>query len=108
MQYLHKDENKGKKIKVKETNSDIHKGVDAPLNLPNSHDVEKEPIVTSENKNHENESDMEEETSRNDDIIVKLLTKSDTLENENDELKKQLEKLTRVIVNMNNALKSQS
>ena len=49
---------------------------------------------------------MDEELSPRDEIIVKLRTKSDTLETENMELKEQLEKLTRVMINMNNALKS--
>ena len=102
--HLHKEENKGKKIKAKDTNSHIHKGDDAPLNSPNSHDME--PNNTGYNQNHENESDMEEETSPRDEIIVKLRTKSDTLETENKELKEQLEKLTQVMINMNNALKS--
>ena len=61
---------------------------------------------TGYNQNHENECDMEEETSLRDEIIVKLRTKSDTLETENKELKEQLEKLTQVMINMNNALKS--
>ena len=48
--------------------------------------------------------DMEEEASNKDELIVKLRTKSGTLETENKVLKEQLEQMKHVVMNMNNAL----
>ena len=50
--------------------------------------------------------DVAEEVSNKDETIVKLGTKSTTLEKENKVLKEQLEQMKRVVLNMNNALKA--
>ena len=50
--------------------------------------------------------DMEEDESPNNDTTLEWRTKSDTLEKENNILKEQLEKLKRVVMNMNNQLKA--
>ena len=104
--YLHLDENKGKKIRVKASNSDIQKEDNTPLNTKTAHDMEIESNNTEDNQDDEHESGVEENASSKDDIIVTLETKSNTLETENVELRKQLEKLTRVVINMKNALES--
>ena len=49
---------------------------------------------------------MEEDKSPNNDTTLEWRTKSDTLEKENNILKEQLEKLKRVVMNMNNQLKA--
>ena len=50
--------------------------------------------------------DLEEEMSPENDIILDLRTKHDTLERDNKLLKEELEKLKRVLINMNNVLKT--
>ena len=50
--------------------------------------------------------DVAEEVSNKDETIVKLGTKSTTLEKENKVLKEQLEQMKRVVLNMDKALKA--
>ena len=52
------------------------------------------------------EVDMEDKISPIDDIDHNSRVKIDTLETENASLKEQLEKLKRVVLNMNNHIKS--
>ena len=81
--------------------------------IKSTHDVEKQidNTIDDRNKGEHNDTedmidDVAEEVSNKDETIVKLGTKSTTLEKENKVLKEQLEKMKRVVLNMNNALKA--
>jgi hypothetical protein len=113
--YLHKVENKGKGVKDTETKSDIHDKSSNKVESSRSsttHDKERDTDNTTDEQNLEKERsvedievDMDEEKSPKDDIILELRTTADTLEMEKSILKEQLEKLKRVLINMNNELK---
>ena len=101
--YLHKMENKGRHIKTSEGDCNIEdisnrvlnkedKTIDKDINISNNSDKDNiEEMVI----------DMEEKNSPKDDIITSLRNNSKTLETENRILTQQIEKLKRVVTNMN-------
>ena len=113
--YLHKVENKGKNMKASKAKSerDEDSKKEKIAQSKNTLDEERDNHLTGDEQNKGNESkledivvDLEEEMSPENDIILDLRTKHDTLERDNKLLKEELEKLKRVLINMNNVLKT--
>ena len=114
--YLHKIENKGKNVKDRESNSDVSDKASEKVkvfSIKATHDDKKDTANKNDEQNHDKmgnvediEVDMEDKISPIDDIDHNSRVKIDTLETKNASLKEQLEKLKRVVVNMNNRIKS--
>jgi hypothetical protein len=114
--YLHKIENKGKNVKDQESSSDVSNKASEKVEICSSKitpDDRKDTDNKSDEQNHDKmrkiediEVDMEDKMSPKDDIDHNSRMKINTLETEKTLLKEQLEKLKRVVLNMNNHIKA--
>ena len=112
--YLHKHENKGINIKATELSCST-KDNDSKINESKTDKKGKDTHKTSDEQSHGNvvnddsivkDMDMDDDKSQNNDNIREWMSKSDALEKENNVLKEQLNKLQRVVINMNNHIEA--
>ena len=114
--YLHKIENKGKNVKVLESNSDVSDKASEKVkvfSIKATHDDKKDTENKSDEQNHDKmgnvediEVDMEDKISPIYDIDHNSRVKIDTLESENASLKEQLENLKRVVLTILNQIRA--
>ena len=112
--YLHRTENKGKKVKDSENmdilrtsnNSEASRIKTTPAKKAGNDNTRNKQNREKENNVGDIVVDMEEEISSKNDIILQLRTKSDTLESKNEVLKEELDRLKRVAINMSKELKA--